>query len=179
MRRTRRLGCCHCSDELRVSLDRTRTPVLRRQILVVLGAASLTPLQWASAQTRSGPARLGILSPSAASTEAKWRTVLTARLHELGHEPGRNLVIEERYAEGTTSASLRWRQWGRRTSTCSGCCESGRRRRAESHGHDSHRDGASCRSGHSANIKAAPLRRARIHRLRPHSRHSGRRSPMH
>ena len=100
MRRTRRLGCCHCSDELRVSLDRTRTPVLRRQILVVLGAASLTPLQWASAQTRSGPARLGILSPSAASTEAKWRTVLTARLHELGHEPGRNLVIEERYAEG-------------------------------------------------------------------------------
>ena len=72
----------------------------RRQTLLLLGAAALSASRWAFGQARSGIARLGVLDPSAASTETKWRAVLTARLRELGYLAGKNLAIEERYADG-------------------------------------------------------------------------------
>jgi putative ABC transport system substrate-binding protein len=69
-------------------------------MLVALGAAGLSASRLVFGQARSGIAHLGILDPSAAPTETKWRTILTARLRELGYVPGKNLVIEERYADG-------------------------------------------------------------------------------
>ncbi len=73
----------------------------RRQALLALAAGALAhPLTLFAQQGRSGPARLGILDPSSAATEVKWREILTKRLQELGYTLGKNMTIEERLAEG-------------------------------------------------------------------------------
>jgi ABC-type uncharacterized transport system substrate-binding protein len=68
----------------------------RRAILI--GGASLVMSRRAGAQQRTH--RLGYLSPSSAAASASNREAFFTRLEELGYRAGRNLVVEERFADG-------------------------------------------------------------------------------
>ena len=73
----------------------------RRDVLHAGGGALLQPLA-AWAQPVGPVRRIGVLSPGAAATEAAspWRAVFFEMLQRAGFEPGRNLAVEVRYAEG-------------------------------------------------------------------------------
>ena len=73
----------------------------RRDVLHAGGGALLQPLA-AWAQPVGPVRRIGVLSPGAAATEAAspWRAVFVEMLQRAGFEPGRNLAVEVRYAEG-------------------------------------------------------------------------------
>jgi putative ABC transport system substrate-binding protein len=78
-----------------------------RRVPVPLGglllAGSLLLGSIADAQETGRVYRVGLLSISSAAATAPARTALLAPLAELGYREGRNLVLEERYADGDTT----------------------------------------------------------------------------
>ncbi|MBK8738693.1 MAG: ABC transporter substrate-binding protein [Betaproteobacteria bacterium] len=73
----------------------------RRRLVITLGATALAApfASLAPAQTAQ-PARIGLLGPGTASSNAAWVAELLARLRDLGYVEGRNFVLEPRWAEG-------------------------------------------------------------------------------
>ena len=73
----------------------------RRKLLVALSAGALAaPLACFAQQQRSKVARIGLLEASSASSSATLREALIRGLRELGYMEGKNMIIEERRAEG-------------------------------------------------------------------------------
>ena len=71
----------------------------RRKLLVALSAGALAaPLACFAQQQRSKVARIGVLEST--SSSANLREALIRGLRELGYMEGKNLIIEERWAEG-------------------------------------------------------------------------------
>src|SRR5438477_10220486 len=71
----------------------------RRKLLVALSAGALAaPLACFAQQQRSKVARIGVLEST--SSTASVREPFIAGLRELGYVEGRNLIIEDRWAEG-------------------------------------------------------------------------------
>ena len=71
----------------------------RRKLLVALSAGALAaPLACFAQQQRSKVARIGVLEST--SSSANQRELLIAGLRELGYVEGKNLIIEDRWAEG-------------------------------------------------------------------------------
>src|SRR6266567_3030496 len=73
----------------------------RRKLLVALSAGALAaPLACFAQQQRSKVARIGLLEASSASSSANLRETLIRGLRELGYMEGKNIIIEERWADG-------------------------------------------------------------------------------
>ncbi len=73
----------------------------RRKLLVALSAGALAaPLACFAQQQRSKVARIGLLEPTSASSSANLREALIRGLRELGYMEGKNIIIEERWADG-------------------------------------------------------------------------------
>ena len=73
----------------------------RRRLVIALGTGALTaPLACFAQQQRSKVARIGLLEASSASSSANPREALIRGLRELGYMEGKNMIIEERWAEG-------------------------------------------------------------------------------
>src|SRR2546430_6763435 len=73
----------------------------RRRLVIALGTGALTaPLACFAQQQRPKVARIGLLEASSASSSAKVREALIRGLRELGYIEGKNMIIEERWAEG-------------------------------------------------------------------------------
>ena len=73
----------------------------RRKLVIALGAGALiAPLACFAQQQRSKVARIGLLEATSASSRAKEREALIARLRELGLVEGKNILIEYRWADG-------------------------------------------------------------------------------
>ncbi len=73
----------------------------RRKLLVVLSAGALAaPLACFAQQQRPKVARIGLLEASSASSSANLREALIRGLRELGYVEGKNIIIEERWADG-------------------------------------------------------------------------------
>ena len=71
----------------------------RRKLLVALSAGALAaPLACFAQQQRSKVARIGVLEST--SSSANQRELLIAGLRELGYVEGKNMIIEDRWAEG-------------------------------------------------------------------------------
>ena len=71
----------------------------RRKLLVALSAGALAaPLACFAQQQRSKVARIGVLEST--SSSANQRELLIAGLRELGYVEGKNIIIEDRWAEG-------------------------------------------------------------------------------
>ena len=71
----------------------------RRRLVVALGTGALTaPFACFAQQQRSKVARIGLLDSAPGS--ANWREALTVGLRELGYVEGKNMIIEQRWAEG-------------------------------------------------------------------------------
>jgi putative ABC transport system substrate-binding protein len=71
----------------------------RRKLLVALGASVIAaPLACFAQQQRSKVARIGLLE--SVSSYAKGREALIAGLRDLGYVEGKNIMIEDRWAEG-------------------------------------------------------------------------------
>src|SRR5207248_1344581 len=71
----------------------------RRKLLVALSAGALAaPLACFAQQQRSKVARIGVLEST--SSSANQREALIAGLHELGYVEAKNMIIEDRWAEG-------------------------------------------------------------------------------
>src|SRR5204862_498228 len=71
----------------------------RRKLVIALGAGALiAPLACFAQQQRSKVARIGLLEPG--SISANRREALIGGLRELGLVEGKNMIIEERRAEG-------------------------------------------------------------------------------
>src|SRR5438067_12534255 len=70
----------------------------RRKLLVALSAGALAAPLACFAQQRSKVARIGVLEST--STSANQRELLIAGLRELGYVEGKNIIIEDRWAEG-------------------------------------------------------------------------------
>ena len=73
----------------------------RRKFLSAFGLSALTtPLACFAQQQRPKVARIGLLEPASASSDANLREALIAALRALGYAEGKNIVIEYRWAEG-------------------------------------------------------------------------------
>src|SRR5438876_3961013 len=71
----------------------------RRKLLVALSAGALAaPLACFAQQQRSKVARIGVLEST--SSSANQREALIAVLRQLGYVEGKNMIIEDRWAEG-------------------------------------------------------------------------------
>src|SRR5205814_4353555 len=71
----------------------------RRKLLVALSAGALAaPLACFAQQQRSKVARIGVLEST--SSSANQRELLIARLRELGYVESKDMIIEDRWAEG-------------------------------------------------------------------------------
>src|SRR5258708_39006264 len=71
----------------------------RRRLVIALGAGAFAaPLACFAQQQRSKVARIGVLEST--STSANQRELLIAGMRELGYVEGKNLIIEDRWAEG-------------------------------------------------------------------------------
>lgn len=74
--------------------------ITRRIILTAVGAASLLRPLRLLAQQRSKTYRIGFLGPTSAAAYASRIAAFRRGLGELGYVEGKNLVIEERWADG-------------------------------------------------------------------------------
>src|SRR5438477_8302828 len=73
----------------------------RRKLLVALSAGALAaPLACFAQPQRSKVARIGLLESGSASSSATPREALIRGLRELGYMEGKNIIIEERWADG-------------------------------------------------------------------------------
>src|SRR2546421_12821735 len=71
----------------------------RRKLLVALSTGALAaPLACFAQQQHSKVARIGVLEST--SSSANQREALIAGLRELGYVEGKNMIIEDRWAEG-------------------------------------------------------------------------------
>ena len=72
----------------------------RRKLLIAMGAVALTTPLVAVAQTQGAkPARIGILGPGSAATNAGFLAALLAELRALGYVEGKNIALEPRWSE--------------------------------------------------------------------------------
>ena len=74
-------------------------PTRRRQFLIAAGALLTAPLA-AEAQRVGKIARIGYLSLAPAEFDKSWVIAFRQGLRELGYVEGKNIVIEQRHAEG-------------------------------------------------------------------------------
>ncbi len=73
----------------------------RRRLVIALGTGALAaPLACFAQQQRPKVARIGLLEASSASSSASLREALIRGLRELGYVEGKNIIIEERWADG-------------------------------------------------------------------------------
>src|SRR5207237_4345816 len=73
----------------------------RRKLVIALGAGALAaPLACFAQPTRSKVARIGLLESGSASSSVTLREALIRGLRELGYMEGKNMIIEDRWAEG-------------------------------------------------------------------------------
>ncbi len=73
----------------------------RRRLVIALGTGALAaPLACFAQQQRPKVARIGLLEASSASSSASLREALIRGLRELGYMEGKNIIIEERWADG-------------------------------------------------------------------------------
>ena len=73
----------------------------RRKLVIALGAGALAaPLACFAQPQRSKVARIGLLESGSASSSATPREALIRGLRELGYMEGKNIIIEERWADG-------------------------------------------------------------------------------
>ena len=93
----------------------------RRDVIMLLGAATAAWPRGASAQQPPKVARIGFLGLVSASSHASRVEALRAGLHDLGYVEGTNLLIEFRWANGhnTIDCPLWRRSWFAATSTSS------------------------------------------------------------
>ena len=72
----------------------------RRKLAIAIGAGALTTAFAAFAQKQSArSARIGIIGPGSASSNAAWVAALLVELRALGHVEGKNLAFLSRWAE--------------------------------------------------------------------------------
>jgi putative ABC transport system substrate-binding protein len=71
----------------------------RRDLLALLLAIGAAPLTVRAQGTRQSP-RIGFLSSSSADRDKPYLAVFRSRLQELGYAEGKDLFIEQRYADG-------------------------------------------------------------------------------
>lgn len=81
-----------------------RTP--RRTFIAALAVAAMIP-RWAAAQQKSRSLRIGWLSADSAA-DSPFFDAFRGGMRELGYVEGRNLVIEARFAEGSSEALNRF-----------------------------------------------------------------------
>jgi putative ABC transport system substrate-binding protein len=74
--------------------------MMRRRLLIALGAAALAWAGAASAQTPATVRRIGLLSSFSPSDSLLWHQAFRLGLRDLGWVEGKNINIEYRYAEG-------------------------------------------------------------------------------
>lgn len=73
----------------------------RRELLVALGIGALAaPLACIAQQQKLKVARIGLLAATSPSSSASGRDALIAGLRELGYVEGKNIIIEDRWANG-------------------------------------------------------------------------------
>ena len=80
---------------------------MRREFLTLLGGAAASPILWslaapsiARAQTTSSATRkIGVVTLGVSQSSPLFKAFITG-LRELGYEPGKNIVVEFRHAEG-------------------------------------------------------------------------------
>jgi putative ABC transport system substrate-binding protein len=85
----------------------------RREFLTHLGGAAASPILWslaapsiARAQTTSSATRkIGVVTLGVSQSSPLFKAFITG-LRELGHEPGKNIVVEFRHAEGRADRLL-------------------------------------------------------------------------
>jgi hypothetical protein len=80
--------------------------VKRRDFITLLGGAAVAWPVAARAQQAGKIPRVGFMGNSTPALEANLVGPFRAGLHELGYHEGRNIVIEYRWAEGSTSGLL-------------------------------------------------------------------------
>jgi len=72
----------------------------RRQLIIAMGAVALTTPLAAVAQTQGAkPARIGILGPGSATSNAGFLAALLTELRALGYVEGKNIALESRWSE--------------------------------------------------------------------------------
>ena len=71
----------------------------RREFITLLGGAAAWPLA-ARAQQPGKLPTIGFLGAATPSTQGQWLAAFVQRMRELGWSEGRNLAIEQRWAEG-------------------------------------------------------------------------------
>jgi putative ABC transport system substrate-binding protein len=75
----------------------------RRKFISTIGAAAVSASVWPLAARAQQPGKLptiGLLGTGTPSTQGQWNAAFVQRLHELGWTEGRNIAIEQRWAEG-------------------------------------------------------------------------------
>ena len=82
----------------------------RRALLASAGGALLASPLAALAQQPGKVPRIGLLNVPSASRSENDVEALRAGLRDLGYVEGRNIVIEFRWAEGSTIGSPTWRR---------------------------------------------------------------------
>ena len=72
----------------------------RRKLIIAMGAVALTTPLAVVAQTQGAkPARIGILGPGSAASNAGFLAALLAELRALGYIEGKNIALESRWSE--------------------------------------------------------------------------------
>ena len=89
--------------------DRVIGELSKDIIRFALAALFLALYSWAEAQQAVKIPRIGVLSPISPGNTAQNLQALRVGLRDLGYAEGKNIVIEERYAEGNSIDYLRWR----------------------------------------------------------------------
>jgi putative ABC transport system substrate-binding protein len=75
--------------------------IQRRKFITLLGGAAVAWPLAARAQQQPGKlSTVGLLGTGTPSTQGQWNAAFVQRLHELGWTEGRNIAIEQRWAEG-------------------------------------------------------------------------------
>jgi putative ABC transport system substrate-binding protein len=72
----------------------------RRSFITLFGGAAATWPLAARAQQPGKLSTVGLLGTGTPSTQGQWNAAFVQRLHELGWTEGRNIAIEQRWAEG-------------------------------------------------------------------------------
>ena len=81
----------------------------RRKLVIALGASALAaPLSSLAQASDAKLARIGLLGPGFASSDASWAAALVANLREFGYVEGRNLSVESRWRKERT---IGWPSW--------------------------------------------------------------------
>lgn len=74
----------------------------RRRVMLAIGAGSALACARVAAQPRTSPRRVAMLMPSSPAFSKPQLDAFIARLAQPGHVEGQNILIEKRWASGTT-----------------------------------------------------------------------------